>query len=77
MFFPPADSPVFVVPAQDVTGNNGRRVSLQCTVDSNPPADYLWIKNNLSSEVSSQPADQGRSSFQVSDHIRARPSPFD
>jgi len=44
-------SPAFVKSPKDVTGNNGQKISLECSVESNPPADYLWIKNNLSSEL--------------------------
>ena len=44
-----ADSPVFVKQPQDVTGDSGDRVTLECLVDSNPPGEYTWIRNNLSS----------------------------
>jgi len=44
-------SPAFIKSPKDVTGNNGQKISLECSVESNPPADYLWIKNNLSSEL--------------------------
>lgn len=37
------DSPVFQVSPQDVIGDLGDKVSLECEVDSNPPASYQWL----------------------------------
>jgi len=38
-------SPSFVQAPTDVTGNNGDRIILQCQVDSNPKAEYVWMRN--------------------------------
>ena len=38
-----SDSPVFQVSPQDVIGDQGDKVSLECEVDSNPPASYQWL----------------------------------
>ena len=38
-----SDSPVFQVSPHDVIGDLGDKVSLQCEVDSNPPASYQWL----------------------------------
>ena len=35
----------------DVTGNSGDRIILQCQVDSNPKAEYVWLKNGDIFEV--------------------------
>ena len=45
------DSPSFVHAPTDVTGNNGDRIILQCQVDSNPKAEYVWMRNGDISEV--------------------------
>ena len=39
---------MFVKQPQGVTGDSGDRVTLECLVDSNPPGEYTWIRNNLS-----------------------------
>jgi len=39
-------SPIFTVSPQDIIGSNGDKISLECQVDSNPPATYLWLKDD-------------------------------
>ena len=46
-----SDSPVFISQPHDVTGDSGDRVTLECLVDSNPPGQYTWIRNNLASKT--------------------------
>ena len=38
-----SDSPVFKVSPQDVIGDLHDKVSMECEVDSNPPASYQWL----------------------------------
>ena len=38
-----SDSPVFKASPRDVIGDLGDKVSLECEVDSNPPASYQWL----------------------------------
>ena len=38
---------MFVKQPEDVTGNSGERVTLECLVDSNPPGRYTWLRNSL------------------------------
>ena len=45
------DSPSFVQAPTDVTGNDGDRIILQCQVDSNPKAEYVWMRNGDIFEV--------------------------
>ena len=40
-----ADSPKFVRgPVEEMTGAAGERVVMECEVDSNPPAEYSWLR---------------------------------
>jgi len=39
-------SPIFTVSPQDIIGSKGDKISLECQVDSNPPATYLWQKDD-------------------------------
>ena len=39
---------------EEITGYSGDRVILQCQVDSNPPAEYVWTRNDDAFEVGSQ-----------------------
>ena len=51
---------MFVKQPQGVTGDSGDRVTLECLVDSNPPGEYTWIRNNLSSTTKvTQPPQYG------------------
>ena len=45
------DSPSFVSAPSDVEGSNGDRIILQCQVDSNPKAEYVWMRSNDISKV--------------------------
>ena len=49
------DSPSFVSAPSDVEGSNGDRIILQCQVDSNPKAEYVWMRNSDISEVGIKP----------------------
>ena len=50
--FSVADAPVFVAAPADRVGDAGERIELECRVDSNPPPQYSWIRNDLPSVVS-------------------------
>ena len=46
------DGPRFVEEEEgEVTGGAGDRIILQCQVDSNPAAQYRWVKNGDVFEV--------------------------
>ena len=45
------DAPVFVKTPQDVIGEAGQRVQLQCQVDSNPPATYTWTRSTATTDT--------------------------
>ena len=36
---------------EEITGYSGDRIILQCQVDSNPAAEYVWMKNGDLFEV--------------------------
>ena len=47
-----SDGPSFVEDyPEEITGYAGDRVILQCQVDSNPAAEYVWMKNGDLFEV--------------------------
>ena len=41
-----SDGPVFVTEPESVVGDSGDRVVIRCLVDSHPPAQYSWFKND-------------------------------
>ena len=41
-----SDGPVFTKEPVAVIGSSGDRVSVECEVDSNPGAEYQWIRDN-------------------------------
>ena len=45
------DAPVFVKTPQDVIGEAGQRVQLQCQVESHPPATYTWTRSTATTET--------------------------
>ena len=48
-----ADSPEFLVTPEDVSGDLGQEVVLQCVADSNPSPAYKWFRNDNKDIVSS------------------------
>lgn len=48
-----ADSPEFLVTPEDVSGDLGQEVVLQCVADSNPSPAYKWFRNDNKDMVSS------------------------
>ena len=47
-----ADSPEFLVTPEDVSGDLGQEVVLQCVADSNPSPAYKWFRNDNKDMVS-------------------------
>ena len=41
-----SDGPVFVTEPESVVGDSGDRVVIRCLVDSHPPAQYSWFRND-------------------------------